>query len=99
VIVLSATAMLTDLQRRRFALYKQFKSLEIVALKENVSRGRIHATLEAMSKDSLEYQEFKAIAAQNLHQGRPKLFQDTKERDRLRAQRYRDRKKLKVIDN
>jgi hypothetical protein len=91
--------MLTDLQRRRFALYKQYKSLEIVALKEGVSRGRIHSNLEAMPKDSTEYKEYKAIATQNLHQGRPKLFQDKKERDRLRSQRYRDKKKLDTIDN
>jgi hypothetical protein len=92
--------MLTDLQRRRFALYKQYKSLEIVALKEGVSRGRIHSTLEAMPKGSTEYEEYKAIATQNLHQGRPKLFQDKKERDRLRSQRYRDnKKKLNAIDN
>jgi hypothetical protein len=91
--------MLTDLQRRRFALYKQFKSLEIVALKENVSRGRIYATLESIPNDSLEYQEYKAIATQNLHQGRPKLFEDKKERDRIRSQRYRDNKKSNTIYN
>jgi hypothetical protein len=91
--------MLTDLQRRRFALYKQYKSLELVALKEGVSRGRIHATLRAMPQNSPEYLEYLEISSQNLHQGRPKLFQDKKERDRLRAQRYRDRKKSKTIYN
>lgn len=62
--------MLTPNQKRRYDLYIELKSLAKVANLEGVSRECIRQTLEAMPQESVEYQNFKAIANQSTD-GRP----------------------------
>lgn len=85
--------MLSPTQQRRFTLYQELRSLAKVAESEGVSRESIRQTLEAMPKDSEEYQAYKAIALEKKG-GRPRQYDDPKERRRQYMQQWRAKQKL-----
>jgi predicted DNA-binding protein YlxM (UPF0122 family) len=90
--------MLTELQQHRFSLYQEFRSLAKVAEREGVSRERIRQTLESLPPDSLEYQEYKAIAEAEKG-GRPRQYANLQEQRRVNMRNWRARQKQQADDN
>jgi hypothetical protein len=89
--------MLTPVQKRRYILYKELRSLAKVAELEGISREGIRLSLESMPATSSEYQEYKAIA-ESEKGGRPRQYANRQEQRRINSQNWRAKQKLKGVD-
>jgi hypothetical protein len=86
--------MITAIQQRRLDLYRAHRSLQKVAEIERVSKEAVRLSLVSLS-DS-DYEDYKAIATLEKG-GRPRVYKNRQEQNRLNAQNWRARKKLNPL--